>query len=394
MKNNIAFIVLKKELTDIFRDRKTLIMSILLPMILLPIISFFIGKVGNDSKTKVENNVKIAIVDEGNSKFKNHIKSQKNINILDSKNIDQDIKDGKLFAAIYIPKNFDENINKETKEKLTIKYDNTSTEATMAVSIVKSYIDSYSKTIVGQRLAEKNMDPSILTPIEVIESTTENKDSGFGKAMAAMLLPLLLMIYSATSTIGAAVDLGAGEKERGTLEPLLTTKANRVSLLVGKFLAITIMGILMSIASLIGVIITMNQANSMFGAMGDFNLGIGTLALIMILPILYTMVFGALQLAISIYARSFKEAQTYLSPMSIIAMVLLYAVMMKDPKNIEGFYFHIPLTNGACLMKEFLVGIHNYTHIAITFGWIAAYIVASILFARYMFSKEEVIFRA
>ncbi|MCY6960414.1 ABC transporter permease [Clostridium brassicae] len=394
MKNNIAFIVLKKELTDIFRDRKTLIMSILLPMILLPIISFFIGKVGNDSKTKVENNVKIAIVDEGNSQFKNYIKAQKNINILDSKNIDQDIKDGKFFVAIYIPKNFDENINKETKEKLTIKYDNTSTEATMAVSIVKSYIDSYSKTIVGQRLAEKNMDPSILTPIEVIESTTENKDSGFGKAMAAMLLPLLLMIYSATSTIGAAVDLGAGEKERGTLEPLLTTKANRISLLVGKFLAITIMGILMSIASLIGVIITMNQANSMFGTMGDFNLGIGTLGLIMILPILYTMVFGALQLAISIYARSFKEAQTYLSPMSIIAMVLLYSVMMKDPKNIEGFYFHIPLTNGACLMKEFLVGIHNYTHIAITFGWIAVYIVASILFARYMFSKEEVIFRA
>lgn len=73
----------------------------------------------------------------------------------------------------------------------------------------------------------------------------------------------------------------------------------------------------------------------------------------MILPILYTMVFGALQLAISIYAKSFKEAQTYLSPITIIAMVLIYMVMMKDPKNIGMLYFNIPLTNGVCLMKEF-----------------------------------------
>ena len=130
----------------------------------------------------------------------------------------------------------------------------------------------------------------------------------------------------------------------------------------------------------------------MFGNAG-LNLGPATLVLIMILPILYTMVFGALQLAISIYAKSFKEAQTYLSPITIIAMVLIYMVMMKDPKNIGMLYFNIPLTNGVCLMKEFLAGIYNYTHIAITFGWIIVYIVASISFARYMFSKEEVIFR-
>lgn len=394
MKNNVVKTVLKKELMDMFRDKKTLITSILIPILLLPIMSFFIGKVSNDSRTKVENNTTVCIVDQGSSKLKDYIQSQKNIKIIDSKNIDKDIKNGDLFVAIYIPEKFDENIDKENAEKLTIKYDNTSNDAMMAVSIVKSYIDEYSKTIVSKRLVAKNINPSILNPITIIESTTENKDDGFGKVMASMMLPLLLMLYSVTSTVGAAVDLGAGEKERGTLEPLLTTKANRVSLLVGKFLAISIMGITMSLASLIGVIITMKQANGMFGNMGEFNLGAGTLVLIMILPLLYTMVFGALQLAISIYARSFKEAQTYLSPLTIVGMVLLYAVMMKDPKNIETFYFHIPLTNGACLMKEFLVGIHNYTHIAITFGWIAFYIVASILFARHMFSKEEVIFRA
>lgn len=389
---NVVGVVLKKELLDLFRDKKTIILSILIPILLLPVMSLVIGKMAKSDSNKVENNLNIAIEDVGNSSFSEFLKSHKNVKIVNSKNIDEDIKEGDVYLQIKIPEGFDENISKNSNEKIELKYDNSSNDAITAVSMIKNYIDEYSKQIVSKRLEKKNIDKSILTPINVVDNVVGGEDDGFGKLMASMMIPLLLMLYSATSTIGAAVDLGAGEKERGTLEPLLTTKASRISLLVGKFLAITVMGILMSCAYLTGIIITMKQPNGMFGDAG-LNLGPATLALIMILPILYTMVFGALQLAISIYAKSFKEAQTYLSPMSIIAMVLIYMVMMKDPKNIATIYFNIPLTNGVCLMKEFLAGIYNYTHISITFGWIAFYIVASILFARHMFSKEEVIFR-
>ncbi|MCW6086524.1 MULTISPECIES: ABC transporter permease [Clostridium] len=389
---NVVGVVLKKELLDLFRDKKTLILSILIPIILLPIMSFGIGKVAKSDSDKVQNNLKIVIVDQGESSFSKFIKSHKNVNIINSKNIDKDIKEGDVYVQIKIPKGFDENISKNFNEKIELKYDNSSNDAMTAVSMIKNYIEEYSKQIVSKRLEKSNIDQSILTPINIVDNVVGNKEEGLGKIMAAMLIPLLLMLYSATSTIGASVDLGAGEKERGTLEPLLTTKAGRTSLLVGKFLTITIMGILMSCAYLIGIIITMKQPNGMFGNAG-LNLGTATLVLIMILPILYTMVFGALQLAISIYARSFKEAQTYLSPITVIAIVLIYMVMMKDPKSIPIVYFNIPLTNGVCVMKEFLAGIYNYTHIAITFGWIVFYIFLAILFARYMFSKEEVIFR-
>ncbi|WP_234117365.1 ABC transporter permease [Clostridium hydrogenum] len=393
MKNNTTMIVLKKELTDMFRDRKTIIMNILIPILILPIISFFIGTVMNKSEDKVKNNLKISIVDKGNSQLETYIKAQKNIKIVNSKNIKSDVKSGNILAAITIPENFDENLSKGSDEQVTLTYDNTSTDAQTAVEIVKSYIDVYSKQIVSARLSEKHINPAILTPIKVVDDTAK-KDSAVSTLMATMLVPLLLMLYSVTSTIAPSVDLGAGEKERGTLEPLLTTKAGRMSILWGKLLAISIMGIIMSLSSLAGLFITMKQKNGMFGNGAGFNLGAGTMLLVMILPILATVVFGAVELALSIYARSFKEAQTYLSPITIIAMVLVYAVMMKDPKSIEGFYFNIPITNATCLMKEFLVGIHNYTHIAITFGWMIIYIVGSLLFARYMFSREEVIFRS
>ncbi|AAK81475.1 sodium transport system permease protein [Clostridium acetobutylicum] len=390
---NTTMIVFKKELKDIFRDRKTIIFSILIPMLLLPLISFFMSSVVNKSEKSVKENLKIAIVDKGNSSLGNYLRKQKNIKIVKSNNIKSDVKDGKILVAVTIPEDFDEYLKMDANTKITLTYDNSSTDAMTAYDIVNSYVDKYSKSIVAGRLAKRNINPEVLTPVKVNLNTTQ-KDNGTGAIMVTMLVPLLLMLYSATGVIGSSVDLGAGEKERGTLEPLLTTKASRLSILWGKILAISIVGIIISIASLIGLYITMKQKNGMFGNGTGFNLGAETMILVMILPIMSTIAFGAIELAISIYARSFKEAQTYLSPVTIIAMVLVYLVMMKDPKNIEMFYFNIPITNATCLIKEFLVGIHNYTHIAITFGWMIVYMVAALVFARYMFSREEVIFRS
>ncbi len=394
MKNNIIAVVLKKELLDMFRDKKTIIMSILIPILILPIISFVIGMATSDSKKKVENNLKVAIVDKGNSNFKSFLKSQKNIKITESNNIKQDVKDGKILAAVTIPEGFDENINKDMNENITLTYDNSSSDGTQAVDILNSYIEKYSKDIVTKRLEKRSIDSKILNPINVVQDTIEKKESGLGKLILTMMIPLLLIIGSVGNTVAPSLDLGVGEKERGTLEPLLTTKASRMSLLWGKFLAITIMGMIVSLANLVGLFIAINQTGGMFQGAKDVNIGMGTIVLIMILPIMLTMVFGALGLSISIYAKSSKEAQTYLSPVTIVSMVLVYATMMKDGKSIETYFFSIPIANASCLTKEFLMGIHNTSHIAITFAWMIVYIIASILFARYMFNKESVIFRA
>ncbi|AWI04742.1 ABC transporter permease [Clostridium drakei] len=394
MKNNVIKIVLKKELLDMFRDKKTIIMSILIPILILPILSFVIGLATNDSQKKVQNNLKVAIVDKGTSNFKSFLKSQKNIKITESSNIAQDVKDGKILAAVTIPQGFDENINKDLNENITLTYDNSSSDGTQASEILNSYIEKYSKDIVSKRLEKRNIDSKILNPINVVQDTIEKKESGMGMLLLNVVVPLLLILGSVGNTVAPALDLGVGEKERGTLEPLLTTKANRMSLLWGKFLAITIMGLIVSLANIAGLLIAINQTGGIFQNAKNVNIGVGTIALIMILPIMLTMVFGALGLSISIYAKSSKEAQTYLSPISIVAMILVYATMMKDGKSIETYFFNIPIANASCLMKEFLVGIHNYTHIGITFAWMILYIIGSILFARYMFSKESVVFRA
>jgi len=393
MGSRVSWIVFKKELMDLFRDRKTLISSILVPIIIFPLLFFVMGNSMESMSKKVEENLKIAIKDNSQgSQLVNYIKEQKNINIVDSTNLDEDLKSGKILVAIEIPENFDEDIKNEKTVNLKMTYDNSSQSSQMAVDNLNLLLESYSKVIVEQRLIARNISGEFLNPIKVEMITTENEEEGYGKLMLSLMLPLLLIIYSIVGPMGAAVDLGAGEKERGTLEPLLTTQAGRLSLLWGKFFAITVMGLLSTLSSLTGLYLSTKQDNGLFHG-GTGSLSVKTIVLIGVITLLLTMLFGALELAISIFARSFKEAQTYISPLMIIAFVPTYATYMMDAKNIESFYFHIPLANVSCIIKELISGIYNYAHLGITFGWIIVYILGSILFARYMFSREEVIFR-
>ncbi|WP_055669239.1 ABC transporter permease [Desnuesiella massiliensis] len=399
MKNNITLLVFKKELLDIFRDKKTVIMSILIPLIIFPIMFGVIGKSMNNTTKSVEENLIIYVKDAGNSSLGQFIKAQKGIKFEESSNVEEDVKNGKILLALEIPNDFDKDVAEEKTSNINIIYDNSSQKSQMAISKIEAFIDAYSKNVVSQRLSKRNIEQKLLTPINIERKTTEKESEGFSKFMLSLLLPLLLVIYSVSGPIAPATDLGAGEKERGTLEPLLTTKASRMSLLWGKFFAITTMGLLTTLASISGVLISMRQSNSFFsqgsssGTVPTLSIEVKALVLIGIIAILTTMVFGALELAISIYARSFKEAQTYLTPLTIIAIVPVYSTYMLDAKNIESIYFHIPLANAVCVLKELIAGIYNTQHILTTIGWTVAYIVASILFARFMFSREEVIFR-
>lgn len=394
--NNTIKIVFKKEITDLFRDKKTMILSILIPLLLLPAIFGVLGKSMSGAKDTVQNNLKIAIVDKGNSSLGKFLKSDKNIKIKATKNINSDIKSGNIYLAIEIPKNFDENVGSENTSAIKLTYDDSSQDSGTAYAIISSDINVFSKGVVNTRLQKRNINTAILNPIKVNMATIVNDGNGVSKMLLSMLLPLMLVIYSVTGPLSAAIDLGVGEKERGTLEPLLTTRAGRLSLLWGKFFAITVVGLMSTIASLAGIIIAIKQNGTAFGgsgAMTGIGISVPSLVIIGILIVFLTMAFGALELAISIYARSFKEASTYTSPLLIIAMIPAYATYMLDAKNIPFMYFNIPLANVVCVLKELVAGIYNYSHIGITAGWIIVYVVVCILFARFMFSKEEVIFR-
>lgn len=168
-----------------------------------------------------------------------------------------------------------------------------------------------------------------------------------------------------------------------------------MQLLTGKLLAIITMGIIGMSTSLIGLYIGFSKFMDIAPEGGNMSLTLSpkTMILLFVVAVVLNMIFGAIEFAISVYARSFKEAQTYLSPVTIVGFVVGYGTYMIDVKHISNIMFNIPIANMSFIIKEFILGIYNPTHILITFAWAVVYVIVSLLFARYMYGKEEVIFR-
>ena len=393
---NIILTVFKKEMKDIFRDKKTLITSILLPLLILPILYGFMGKGISKDIDEVNNKMKISIVSTGENSIESYLNTLGNVEVIKSDDIVKDINNGKIDAAVVIPDGIEDGIKDNVTMDVEILFDTSSNKSSMTRSGIYNILSDYSKLIVKNRLEEKNIDISILTPFQLqtkgIEK--ENQSSGVGTMILSMLLPLMLIMYSATSPLPVAVDLAAGEKERGTLEPLLTTQANRTSLLWGKLFAITTMGVITVIASLTGLFIAIKRNPVLFGgASGSLGMDTKSLLLIGTITILVTMTFAALELSISIYARSFKEAQTYLTPMTLLGMFVGFSSYLINVKTVTNVQFFIPIYNAAICLKEIAIGKINYTHYWITIGVMIVAVIVSILITRTMFNKEKVIFR-
>ena len=388
--------VLKKELLDIVRDKKTLVFTLILPILIYPIMFKFMSSSMEKAVTDVEKEINIYIEGDTDSTMAKVITSLENIRLPEVDSPTEALKNGDIQLIINIPENFDENIAAGKNDTINLLIDDESNKSMIASSMVSEVYENYKNTIVEQRLTASGIDPSILKPFDINVKSGISADAEDVNSMGSMLLtmiPTLIVILMVSSTVGMAADLGAGEKERFTFEPLLSTSARRSSLLWGKITALCTVSFIALIANLAAMVFSMQKFMNFGEGNVQFSLEPSTILGMLIVGCLLLVTLSALQLSVSIYARSTKEANSYLTAITMPAMILSFIPYMMDAKGINPIFFNIPVTNAICLMKEFTVGIFDIKHILIVFGWHIVYIVASIMFAKYMFSREEVIFR-
>ncbi|GAA0086093.1 ABC transporter permease [Clostridium sp. CTA-7] len=387
--------VLKKELTDIIRDKKTLVFTLILPILIYPIMFKFMSSAMEKTQSDVQKEINIFIDGDKNSSMAKAITSLDNIKTPEVSSPSEALKNGDIQIIVKIPENFDKNISLGKNDTIELLIDEESNKSMIASGMISEVYEGYKKSIVEQRLSDKGIDSSILTPFEVSVKSginTDSEDVNGGAAMLLTMIPTLIVILMVSSTVGMAADLGAGEKERFTFEPLLSTSAKRYSLLWGKIAALCTVSFIALMANLTAMVISMQKFMT-FGEEVNFTITPKTVLGMLIVGALVLVTLAALQISVSIYARSTKEANSYLAAITMPTMILAFLPYMMDAKGINPAFFNIPITNAICLMKEFTVGIFDIKHIAIVVAWHIVYIVASILFAKFMFSKEEVIFR-
>ncbi len=384
-----AMIVFFKEIKCIIRDKKTFIFGLLLPLILVPsmlfIINFSMKNVQNQSLT----NVDVAMNNYENS-FYDFLKAQDGVTIIDVKDPQKALDSGMICAYINVDKDMDDKIIKKEDFDLDIKYGDSSINSMVSTSTVIQYKNAYKYLLSNYEFKTvEELRNFMDLKIELNQNDEDAPNLDMSSLYFSMLVPTMLILYCCMGSSGTAAEVSAGEKERGTLEPLLSTCADRSGIVIGKLLATTAMGVASGLFTVLGLwgylLISSGASSHKISALG--------MILLLIITLFISMTFSAINLMIGVYAKSYKEAQTYLMPVSLLCSIPSFFTYALDINSIGIPEMCIPIFNMVCIIKEVLAGVFNTTHLITVLFWLLIYISVSVWLTLKMFKKESVVFR-
>ncbi|HIF04269.1 MAG TPA: PrsW family intramembrane metalloprotease, partial [Candidatus Poseidoniales archaeon] len=205
----------------------------------------------------------------------------------------------------------------------------------------------------------------------------------------AMFIPLVVALWTATAAIQPAIDLTAGERERGTLEALLCTPVARADLLFGKWLAVATVASVSVLGQMGGLLFAIAfLAGDAFGVPSISTTGI---VLLLLSVLLFAVFVVAIELAVAVRAHSVKEAGSILGPMILLFIGPTLFAQFVNLQGIENWWFAMPVFNVTLAMREAIMGIHDPIHIALWVTTSLGYAIAAVWWASKQFNREDLV---
>lgn len=400
------WLVLQKEIKELLRDRKTLFFMIALPILLFPLIiggTLYVGSnvvKGAKEKTRTYAIIGAQYSDEFVAKL-NEVE-QFSLQTMPSEvqtkeQIIAYVKKGKVDFVIDIPENYSSNVL--GTGKITVKlYRN---QAGLKIvenelnKIVKALSEQYQTTAFASLGLTEQQQIGVITPIEVEEINVADERETQGESIGGFI-PYLIFMLCLQGAMLPASDLGAGEKERGTLETLLITPIERNKIVLGKFFTIAFAGVTSALVTVLSIalwtaVLSKGEAGEV---LVKFMSSIGAIDFLLVFLMLVPVVaiFAAVLLSLSIYARSFKEAQGYMTPLVFVTIIPVIFAMLPGVE-LKGVWAWVPLTNVALAIKELIKGTMDYVQLFAIFGSTAVIAGGLLAFCIYWFNQEKVLFR-
>jgi len=435
-------LILAREIRDQMRDRRTLFMIVVLPILLYPLLGTSFFQLAQFLQAHPSRVLIVSAKELGNLPplFENqqfatqlftdperagllelHFAPEEPTgNIADKTDPLEDarrqVQAAQYDAALYFPPNFAERLgyfqqaiqervrNPQGKyapaaqddflsmPKPEIIYSTANEKSQIAFTRLSEVLRQWTELIGKENLEAGGLPIETVRPF-TLESADVAKDSGFrGAAVWAKIMPMLLLLWTLTGAFYPAVDLCAGEKERGTLETLLSSPAQRSEIVLGKLLTIMLFSIVTAVLNLISVGVTVWVSLGQFKVLGPPPLLSAVWLLAAVVPI--SALFSALCLALAAFARSSKEGQYYLMPLLLVTMPLVILPMSPGMELNLGNSL-IPLTGVMLLLRSLLEGHYlpalQYSPVVI--GVTLAACMLAIRWAVDQFNSESVLFR-
>lgn len=397
-------IVYRKELTEALRDRRTLITTFLVPLLMTSALGGgFTGMmsmlIGNAKKEKP----RVMIVGGGDSPavveaLQKNPKFQVVTTTPDWRNL---VVDKKIRAAVEIPAGFEEGLAKGQAGTVKIDVYGGELKSEIAAGNIESFLKEYRDKWATDRLAENHLPAEMLRPFLVKRQSVASPEKEAG-AILGGIIAYMLIFMCLQGAMHPAIDLTAGEKERGTMETILSSPVSRTHLVLGKFLLVLTASLVTAMLLLISVSIstTVLQKSGALAQMveeGDpvpqLSLGPKAIASVMIMAVPLTVLFSAALITIALFAKSHKEAQSYIAPLMILVVVPAIAAMLPGV-DLTPKLAIVPLLNVSLLCKELVTGEYHWNFIVIIFVSTCVYAAAALYLAVKMFQRESVLFRS
>ena len=393
-------IILIKELTDMIRDRRTIFMMVVMPLVVIPLLATTAIKLTQSQIEKAKDKeLKVAVIGETAAPelFK-RLSKEENFFLVTMTNADSAramTAEQTLDGVVIIPQDFSEFV--EGDKQATIRLIFKSSESLNAARRrIEAIIDQYDREIVNERIGRLQLDETLFDAIAIEREDVASTEEKFAEN-AGGFLPYIFIIFGFMGSIYPALDLGAGEKERGTLETILSSPASRFDIVMGKFLVVVLFSIATAFLAMLGVLIMVYQflptietniTQTVMDMLGPKRIFI---IMSMVLPV--SAFFAAVALAISIFARSFKEAQSMMAPLNII-IILPAMIGMLPGFKLSAVTAAIPILNLSLATKAILGG--SADPILIVEVYLSLFFLAgvSIYGCVKWFNREETLFRS
>jgi sodium transport system permease protein len=351
---NAATVVFLKEVVENLRDRKTVINALVMGPLLGPIFfAFMMGFMINKQLDNAEKPLQVPVI--GAERAPNLVDWLRGQGVevqAAPANAEAAIRDRAAKVVLIVPASYPEFWRKGQTAQLEVLYDSSDQDSRAPVARLSGLLDGYGRQQSALRVSARGLHPALMQPVVVAERDLASRQQRAGQLLG--FLPYLLVIGAFLGGMYLAIDTTAGERERQSLEPLLANPATRAQIVLGKLGATFAFAMTSMMLSLVAFAFAFQYIPlERLGMNVDFGAGMIVRAGLLMVPLV--MVFAALQTIVAAYAKSYREAQTYLSLLMLLPMIPS-VILMINPMKTELWMAAVPLLSQNVLIMALARG--------------------------------------
>lgn len=331
--------VAHKELVDLFRDRRTVMLGLLMGPILMPALILGMGSMAESRmRTQLESTLELPVVGAGHApNLVDHLRSR-NIEVLPAPpDVDASVREQEHEVVLVIGADYGEDWRASRNARVELVHDSSRRDSDIPVQRVRGAIEEYGATVGVLRIITRGTSPVVSTPVTVAQRDVASPEARRGMLLA-LFLPYLLTLSAFLGGAYLVIDVTAGERERQSLEPLLATPAARSAIMSGKILAACAFGMLSLLLILLAFKISFVFAR---GAMAQVDVSWPVMAQLLVVLLVMVLIGTTLLTLIAASVKSVKEAQSYMSVLMLLPIIPTL-ILMVNPVKDEPWQFAVP----------------------------------------------------